>query len=95
MDVVGEEAQESIVECSQGGIGTAFGGLNLEEPDGSVDCQAEGTGMGGVVGGGEGEEGLSFPGADFLEDSRDAHLGGFVMSCLVGCTVVRYSMVGY
>lgn len=39
----------------------------MEEPDGDVDCEAQGAGVGCVVGGGEGEEGGSVPGADFFE----------------------------
>lgn len=43
--------------------------MDLEEPDGDVDCEAQGSGVGGVVGGGEGEEGGAGAGAEFFEDA--------------------------
>lgn len=75
-----DKSQESVIECPKRRVGTTFGSLNLEEPDGGVDCEAEWAGMGGVVGGGEGDEGFAVSRADFFEDARDAHLL-ILMSC--------------
>lgn len=69
VDVQGEEAQQAVVEGSQGWVGAAFAGLDLEEPDADVDCEAEGAGMCGVVLGAEFGEGDALAGADVFEDA--------------------------
>lgn len=38
LDGVPEQADEAVEDCSDGGVGTAAGGLDLELPDGYVDC---------------------------------------------------------
>ena len=38
VDVQCEEAEQAVVECSKGRVGATFTGLELEEPDGDVDC---------------------------------------------------------
>jgi hypothetical protein len=49
MDVETEQAKEAVVKGSQGWVGPAFAGLDLEEPDADVDRKAKRTKMLGVV----------------------------------------------
>ena len=59
--------------------------MDLEEPDGDVDCEAQGPGVGGVVVGGEEGEGGAGGGAEFAEEAVDAHfLGEVVLIIFVG-----------
>ena len=60
-DIQVEQAEQAVVESSQGRVGAPAPGLDLEEPDGDVDREAQGGGGGGggVVGGGEGGEGVA------------------------------------
>ena len=45
----------------------------MEEPDADVDCQSEGSVVGGVVVGGEFRQRDAWGGAEVREEARDAH----------------------
>lgn len=70
----GEQTKKTVVEGSQGGVSSALAGLDLEVPDGDIDCDAKGaTGLFEVFAGEFGEGG-SFAGADLFVDAE----GGLV-----------------
>lgn len=69
VDVQGEEAQEAVVKGSEGRVGAAFSGLDLEEPDADVDGEAEGPVASAVVFSAQLCEGNALAGADVFEDA--------------------------
>lgn len=60
VDVVRQELDEAVKERAQRGVATAFAGLDLEGPDGGVDCEAEASLVLVLVLEGVAEEGDAF-----------------------------------
>lgn len=78
VDVEREELDEAVKERAQRGVATAFAGLDLEGPDGGVDCEAEAPLVLVVMLEGVAEEGDAFGLAELGEEA------GWVSECAGG-----------